>query len=207
VAARFAGRRAAPFVATLVLLAGAAGCSIGSSGSSSGQLTPGIVNRYVLAQEAEGNLTRVINVVASADGTTQQLGTTPPGSKAYHNLVSGAQSGWEGVLVTLNAFTAAQGKAFPAVTTAVQQMHLVANRWLNTLSPLSQHSPATKRASQKTLYQAIKYETSKRQLLNDAARELSKETCSLGNTYRQLATAKDVVAACAAAKQLAPPAT
>jgi hypothetical protein len=189
-------------LALLVVLA--AGCSVGSSDSSP-KLTPSVVNRYVLVQEAQGNLARVLAELGATDLGTRGLGSARPGTTAYRNAILAQQLGWDSVLTALNSFTRAQGEAFPAVTTAVQQTHLVATQWLNLLHALSLTAPASKRALQGMLGRVLHYEAVRRPLLNDAARELAKEGCNLGETYRQLANAKDVVAECAAVKQLTPP--
>jgi len=73
------------------------------------------------------------------------------------------------------------------------------------LNALYQHPPSTRKALLQALRGPVKAEYTNRHLLQDAARALAKESCTLGSTYGQLAAPKDVVAACGAAKTLAAP--
>lgn len=198
-----AGCRLLP--AVIALAAVASGCSItGSSSASTQQVTPAVVNRYVQVQMAEANLTRVINVLAGADVGDQALARKQPGPGLRHAIL-GAQFSWDAVLTALNGFTPAQAAAVPQVGTTVSQIKLLTTHWGNALNAMYERPPTTRKALLKALKGPLKEEFTNRHLLQDAARALAKESCSLGSTYRQLASPKDVVAACGAAKALAAP--
>jgi hypothetical protein len=198
-------RWAAIALAVGVLLLSAVACSSGSGGSSTSQVTPADVNRYVLTKEATANLTRVVYLISAADQTVGQLSHTRPGSVDYRNLLYGARLSWNNVVVGLNAFTQGQAVVVPQLTSTVGEHKLLTTTWLNALDALRKHPPKDRRALLKALSAPQKQELDDRHLLQDAAAALAKETCALQLRHPELASAADTATACGAAKQLSSP--
>jgi hypothetical protein len=194
-----------PLLAAAVLAAVASGCSVtGSSSASTNEVTPAVVDRYVQVQMAEANLTRVINVLAGADLSDQALAKKQPGP-GLRQAALGSQFSWDAVAVALNAFTPAQANVTPEVATMAGRMKLLSTHWENALNTIYQHPPPTRKGLLQSLKGPLREEFTQKHLLQDTALALSKQACTLGSTYRQLATPKEVVSACGAVKALASP--
>jgi hypothetical protein len=191
--------RAAAMSLAVITIMAAAACG-SSTGSSSSQLTPTDVNRYVLAKEATASLTRLIDLISAADQTVQQLSHQRPGSVAY-----GSRLGWNSVAISLNNFTQAQAVAVPQLTDTVGQHKLLGTTWLKALDSLDRRTPRTRRALLEALAAPQKEELKDRPLLRNAAAALAELTCSLELKHHELATAADTALACGTARQLSSP--
>jgi len=184
----------------MLMLSGTA-CSHGSS--SSAQLTPDQVNRYVQVKGATASLTRLAYLISAADSTVQELSHQSPHSRTFRQLVYGARLGWNNVVVQLNDFTQAQAVVVPELTTTVGLHKTLATTWLNELDALRMHPPKSRQALLRSLSGPQKQELKNRYLLSDTAAALAKVTCALQLKYPVLATPADAATSCGTAKQLA----
>jgi len=186
------GRGRLLVAATLVsvVLGGAsAGC-----GSQERPLTPAEVQRFVLVKETTDNLTRLINLISTADDTTSALSRAKAGSAEARRLRRGARIGWNNVLVGLNAFTPRQARAVSGLAETVGTTRDVAFNWLDVLRAY--------RGDVGTLARAHKEELKSRRLIRRLAATLARLACSLESKHPELAPAGSAKSDCAAARKL-----
>jgi hypothetical protein len=123
-------------LAALLALSIAAGCG-GQDAATSSRLTPADVQRYVAVKEATDNMTRLIELIGTADGTVDQLSRQRAGSASARSLMDGAKIGWNNVMVGLNAFTPSQAKEVSGLAGMVLAYRELAITWSNTLDHLA----------------------------------------------------------------------
>jgi hypothetical protein len=194
--------RAAILLAMVTLLLAGSACSGGSSSASS-SLTPTDVHRFVLADEATVDMTRLIALISAADLVTQHFAHQRPGTVAYDRFRLGARLSWNNVSVGLNYFTQGQALVAPVLNDTVGMHKLVATAWLNALDGLGRRPAGNLRQLSRVLAGPQKQELAARHLLNEAAAALAKATCALEVKHHELASAADTSAACGSARQLA----
>ena len=130
---RLIRRSAAALAAASVLLAA---CGGDKPAEESSRLTPAEVQRFIAVKGAVDNLTRVLQLVSTADGTVDQLLRADPASKLAVRLADGAELGWNNVVVGLNAFTPPQAGAVEGLANSVGTTRAAAIAWQNSLGAL-----------------------------------------------------------------------
>jgi hypothetical protein len=185
----------AAFVAACVV-----GCSTEGSSSSSTSLSPPVVQQFVAVKQATDNLTRVINLMAAADGTTRLFAQSRLGSSSAKSLLDGARLGWNNVVVGLNSFTPAQATAVRGLTGLVLRHRLIAIHWQNALDGLE--PGYTRTELRRALAKPQREELAARGMLREVAATLAKTTCDLEVKYHELASASQAASACATAEHL-----
>jgi hypothetical protein len=129
-------RAAKPLLVLPLLLLPAAACSgIGSSSPSTADTAA--VQKFVAIKEATDNMSKLIELIATASGTSQQLAGKYTGTAAEKRLLAGSKIGWNNVLVGVNNFTQTQAKAVPGLTPTVLGVRRMAINWSNGLNNLN----------------------------------------------------------------------
>jgi hypothetical protein len=184
----------------VTLLALPASCS-GGSAATTAPLGPADVQRFLAVKEATDNLTRVVQLIATADATAAQLETQRPGSPAVGALLAGLRLGWNNAAVGANAFTPAQVAAVPGLTQLVLTTKSLSTAWQNAIDALG---PNPAPASFATAFaRPRKLELTNRALLRKTAGTLTRMACSLERSHPQLMAAGAAATDCAAASALA----
>jgi hypothetical protein len=198
-----AGRRAAALLAVACI--GAAGCGGGGDNAASDPGLTADVQAFVAVKGAVDNLTRTLQLVATADDTVSSLRQAGPSSGAARRFRDGAELSWNNVVVGLNGFTAGQAKAVPGLADSIEATRVAAIAWQNALGDL-QGTVGTGRARRKAVAKALaeprQDETAARAKLRSTAAMLAQLACALERRRPELAPAGAAASDCAAARQL-----
>jgi hypothetical protein len=160
-------------------------------------LAPADVQRFIAVKGAIDNLTRVLQLVSTADGTVEQLLAADPESKAAARLAAGASLGWNNVVVGLNAFTAEQAQEIDGLVETVGTTRAAAIAWQNALQ---RHNGRTLAAGD--LAGPQKRESQAKEALKQTAWTLAQAACDLERAHPQLAASGAAESNCSAAAKL-----
>jgi hypothetical protein len=183
----------------VALVAALAGCS-GGSAATTPALKPADVQRFVAVKEATDNLTRLIQLIGTADVTAAQLEAQHPGSPGSRALLAGLKVGWNNVAVGANAFTPAQAAAVSGLAQLVVGTKGLSTDWQNAIDAISAGHP---KSFATAFAKPGKLELTDRALLAKVAASLAGSACSLERAHPELAPAGAVAGDCAAAAKLA----
>ncbi len=183
----------------MTLLALLASCS-GGSAATTAPLGPADVQRFLAVKEATDNLTRVVQLIATADATEAQLETRRPGSPAVTALLAGLKLGWNNAAVGANAFTPAQAAVVPGLTQLILGTKSLSSAWQNAIDALGTgHAPVSFTGA---FARPRKLELTNRALLRKTAATLTRMACSLERAHTELVPAGAAATDCAAASAL-----
>jgi hypothetical protein len=199
---RLIWRSAAALTAASVFLAA---CGGDKPAEESSRLTPAEVQRFIAVKGAIDNLTRVLQLVSTADGTVDQLLRTDPASKLAVRLASGADLGWNNVVVGLNAFTPTQAGAVEGLANSVGTTRAAAIAWQNSLGALEGRvgdRGLTSGALAAQLAAPQKKEVAAKKALRMTAATLAQMACDLEASHPELAPEGAARSDCAAAANL-----
>jgi hypothetical protein len=184
-----------------VVLATAAGCGGGSGGSKT--VDPEVVQKYVLVKEATGILTRVILYVQGADEVARSLERQRPGSPSAKSYAEGLNLSWEDVGTALASFNARHALAVPGLGKTVSEYEGLATNWQHGAEAIRKGGGRPPQGSITSfLHTPISEEARLRLPLAALSARLARMTCSMEQTYPQLAVPKAAAASCSSAKQL-----
>ncbi len=192
-------RRASRLLALVPLVVMAAACS-GMGSSSPATVSTPAVQKFVAVKEASDNMTRLIELIATANQTSSQLAGERTKTTEESRLLEGAKIGWNNVALGANLFTPPQAAAVPGLAAMVSVVRTTAINWSNGLNTLNRGAP---HPAHPAVAKLQKQAGAMRSPIEKAVASIARQACTLEKANPGFVSPAAVTSDCATADQLA----